>query len=66
MPSQETQQPQAQQMELPTAEQVNKEQPRPVEQMTAEPVGMRGGGGGGFCCGCCAGLACFECLDCCC
>ncbi|CAL3965738.1 hypothetical protein PZA11_002615 [Diplocarpon coronariae] len=65
MPSQETRQPQPQQMELPTAEQVHAEQPRSVEQMTAEPVGMRGGGAG-FCCGCCAGLACFECLDCCC
>ncbi|XMA12549.1 hypothetical protein WAI453_005340 [Rhynchosporium graminicola] len=65
MPSQETQQPQAQQMELPTTGQVNSEQPRPTEQMTAEPMSMRGGGGGGLCCGLCAGLACFECLDCC-
>ncbi|KAH6715541.1 hypothetical protein DL95DRAFT_388297 [Leptodontidium sp. 2 PMI_412] len=66
MPSQETQQPQAQQMELPTTAQVNAEQPRPTEQMTAEPMSMRGGGGGGLCCGMCAGLACFECLECCC
>ncbi|CZS93700.1 uncharacterized protein RAG0_03863 [Rhynchosporium agropyri] len=51
MPSQETQQPQAQQMELPTTGQVNSEQPRPTEQMTAEPMSMRGGGGGGLCCG---------------
>lgn len=71
MPAQETQQPQAQQMELPTTAQVNAEQPvrfitlpfetqeeplltasqRPTEQMTAEPMSMRGGGGGGLCCG---------------
>jgi len=71
MPAQETQEPQAQQMELPTAAQVNAEQPvrssilpldirngtsltilqRPTEQMTAEPMSMRGGGGGGLCCG---------------
>ncbi|KAF7957714.1 hypothetical protein EAE96_003284 [Botrytis aclada] len=31
------------------------------------PVHQRGGGGkGGLCCGICAGLACFECLECCC
>ncbi|KAG4419456.1 hypothetical protein IFR04_007413 [Cadophora malorum] len=51
MPAQETQEPQAQQMELPTTAQVNAEQPRPTEQMTAEPMSMRGGGGGGLCCG---------------
>ncbi|KAK0099854.1 hypothetical protein ONS96_007807 [Cadophora gregata f. sp. sojae] len=66
MPAQETQQPQAQQMELPTTAQVHAEQPRPTEQMTAESVSMRGGGGGDICCGLCAGLACFECLECCC
>ncbi|KAF4628074.1 hypothetical protein G7Y89_g10078 [Cudoniella acicularis] len=52
MPSQETQQPQAQQMELPTQDTSRTaEQPRPVEQMTAEPVSMRGGDGGDICCG---------------
>ncbi|KAK0116297.1 hypothetical protein ONS95_013318 [Cadophora gregata] len=51
MPAQETQQPQAQQMELPTTAQVHAEQPRPTEQMTAESVSMRGGGGGDICCG---------------
>ncbi|KAG4034174.1 hypothetical protein MFRU_003g01470 [Monilinia fructicola] len=30
------------------------------------PVHQRGGGGKGLCCGICAGLACFECLECCC
>ncbi|KAF5879486.1 uncharacterized protein Bfra_006694 [Botrytis fragariae] len=30
------------------------------------PVHQRGGGSGGLCCGICAGLACFECLECCC
>ncbi|KAF7874918.1 hypothetical protein EAF04_002092 [Stromatinia cepivora] len=31
------------------------------------PVHQRGGkGNGGLCCGICAGLACFECLECCC
>ncbi|PSS10756.1 hypothetical protein M430DRAFT_36976 [Amorphotheca resinae ATCC 22711] len=46
---------------------VSAEQPRAVEQMTAEPVSMRGGGEGEeVCCGVCAGLACFECLNCCC
>ncbi|KAG9232459.1 hypothetical protein BJ875DRAFT_78457 [Amylocarpus encephaloides] len=70
MPAQETQQPQSQQMELPSTQPqngaINKEQPRPTEQMTPESMSLRGGGGGGICCGLCAGLACFECLDCCC
>ncbi|EPE27995.1 hypothetical protein GLAREA_04786 [Glarea lozoyensis ATCC 20868] len=67
MPAQETQQPETQQMEMPsTTPDVATEQPRSTEQMTAEPVLMRGGGGGGLCCGLCAGLACFECLECCC
>ncbi|KAF8865910.1 hypothetical protein BDZ45DRAFT_668316 [Acephala macrosclerotiorum] len=65
MPAQEVQQPQAQQMEVPSQVAVNAEQPRAVEQMTAEPS-MRGGDGGDVCCGICAGLACFECLECCC
>ncbi|CZR59164.1 uncharacterized protein PAC_09056 [Phialocephala subalpina] len=53
MPAQEVQQPQAQQMEVPsqTAASVNAEQPRAVEQMTAEPATMRGGDGGEVCCG---------------
>ncbi|KAJ5143680.1 uncharacterized protein N7515_002467 [Penicillium bovifimosum] len=37
------------------------EQPASQEQMQ-----LRGGGGGGFCCGICAGLACFECCEICC
>ncbi|RDW77195.1 hypothetical protein BP6252_05248 [Coleophoma cylindrospora] len=52
MPAQETSQPQTQQMELPTmnaGSAITTEQPRVTEQMTAEPVSMRGGGG--FCCG---------------
>ncbi|RDW64060.1 hypothetical protein BP5796_10562 [Coleophoma crateriformis] len=47
MPAQETSQPQTQQMELPTmnaGSAVTTEQPRVTEQMTAEPVSMRGGG----------------------
>lgn len=64
MPAQEVQQPQAQQMELPAqdAGRTVTEQPRPTEEMT-----MRGGDeGADICCGLCAGLACFECLNCCC
>ncbi|PMD43325.1 hypothetical protein L207DRAFT_580182 [Hyaloscypha variabilis F] len=49
MPAQEVQQPQAQQMELPATGAT--EQPRPAEQMTAEPVSMRGGEAGDICCG---------------
>ncbi|KAE9374442.1 hypothetical protein N431DRAFT_437872 [Stipitochalara longipes BDJ] len=64
MPAQEVQQPQAQQMELPITGAT--EQPRPAEQMTAEPVSMRGGEAAEICCGLCAGLACFECCECCC
>ncbi|CAG8962277.1 hypothetical protein HYFRA_00005332 [Hymenoscyphus fraxineus] len=48
MPAQETQQPQVQQMELPTMENgaaVETQQPTATEKMTAEPVSMRGGGG---------------------
>ncbi|KAJ5881909.1 uncharacterized protein N7529_000581 [Penicillium soppii] len=37
------------------------EQPSTQEQMQ-----LRGGGGGGVCCGICAGIACCECLECCC
>ncbi|KAF6238453.1 hypothetical protein HO173_003420 [Letharia columbiana] len=40
------------------------EQPKPQEPMT---MSLRGGGEGeDVCCGLCAGLACFECLNCCC
>lgn len=47
------------------------EQPRPQEPMSMSASGdkgrLRGGGDtGAICCGICAGLACFECLDCCC
>ncbi|TVY16064.1 hypothetical protein LARI1_G003809 [Lachnellula arida] len=52
MPSQqETQQPQSIQMVAPQPMEagINTEQPRPTEQMTAEPVRMRGGGD--VCCG---------------
>ncbi|KAI9501144.1 hypothetical protein BX070DRAFT_228385 [Coemansia spiralis] len=40
----------------------------PVEQQQYQkPLRVRGGGeGGDICCGLCAGLACFECLKCCC
>ncbi|KAI9649063.1 hypothetical protein NHQ30_001630 [Ciborinia camelliae] len=41
----------------------------PVHQSTnrdRDAVHQRGGGSGGLCCGICAGLACFECLECCC
>ncbi|RDL35010.1 Uncharacterized protein BP5553_06941 [Venustampulla echinocandica] len=56
MPAQEVKQPQSQQMEMvipkpQEADRVNTEQPRAAEQMTAEPVSMRGGGKGGICCG---------------
>ncbi|KIM94876.1 hypothetical protein OIDMADRAFT_21191 [Oidiodendron maius Zn] len=65
MPAQEVNQPQVQQMDIPLADAA--QQPKPAEQMTAEPVSMRGGGEGeDVCCGICAGLACFECLSCCC
>jgi len=72
MPAQEIQmQPQAQQMQLPTATETNNrissEQPRAAEGMSAEPMKMRGGGEGeDVCCGLCAACACFECLNCCC
>ncbi|KAL4761040.1 uncharacterized protein BDW70DRAFT_136658 [Aspergillus foveolatus] len=39
------------------------EQPARQEEMSMH---LRGGGGGGFCCGLCAGLACFECCEICC
>ncbi|OJJ65099.1 hypothetical protein ASPSYDRAFT_39896 [Aspergillus sydowii CBS 593.65] len=43
------------------------EQPVRQEQMgTGNDLHLRGGGGGGFCCGICAGLACFECCEICC
>ncbi|CAM1503010.1 Fc.00g077860.m01.CDS01 [Cosmosporella sp. VM-42] len=46
------------------------DQPRAMEPMTMEsqPMSLRGGkgDGGAICCGICAGLCCFECLDCCC
>ncbi|RDW89506.1 hypothetical protein BP6252_01538 [Coleophoma cylindrospora] len=57
MPSQQfTAQPESQRMEIPlqsaaAAPSVNAEQPRPAEQMTAEPLSMRGGGEGDLCCG---------------
>ncbi|OQE23295.1 hypothetical protein PENFLA_c011G09323 [Penicillium flavigenum] len=38
------------------------QQPSP-ESMKME---LRGGGGGDVCCGICAGIACFECCECCC
>ncbi|KAJ5747106.1 uncharacterized protein N7511_008802 [Penicillium nucicola] len=45
------------------ANQVVSQQPNP-ESMKME---LRGGGeGGDICCGVCAGLACFECCECCC
>ncbi|CEI68493.1 hypothetical protein FVEN_g5352 [Fusarium venenatum] len=53
------------------AERTSTEQPRPIQPMTMEQpeLSMRGGkngDGGAICCGICAGLCCFECLDCCC
>ncbi|KAF4817127.1 hypothetical protein CGCSCA4_v014138 [Colletotrichum siamense] len=45
------------------------EQPRLVEPMKMEQsTSLRGGkaDGGAICCGICAGLCCFECLECCC
>ncbi|KAL4724884.1 hypothetical protein ACLX1H_008331 [Fusarium chlamydosporum] len=53
------------------AERTSTEQPRPIQPMTMEQpqMSMRGGrngDGGAICCGICAGLCCFECLDCCC
>jgi len=43
------------------------EQPRAVEPMSMENVNIRGGGAGAdICCGLCAGIACFECCECCC
>jgi len=43
------------------------EQPRAVEPMSMENVNIRGGGeGADICCGLCAGIACFECCECCC
>ncbi|KAJ5738951.1 hypothetical protein N7493_002106 [Penicillium malachiteum] len=39
-----------------------------VSEQPAAQEGMqlRGGGGGDVCCGICAGIACFECFECCC
>ncbi|KAF4495680.1 hypothetical protein FAGAP_8190 [Fusarium agapanthi] len=50
------------------AERTSTEQPRPIQPMTMEQpeMSMRGGKDGAICCGICAGLCCFECLDCCC
>nr|XP_036578324.1 uncharacterized protein CTRU02_11825 [Colletotrichum truncatum]KAF6785525.1 hypothetical protein CTRU02_11825 [Colletotrichum truncatum] len=49
---------------------ISSEQPRLAEPMAVEqqPMSIRGGkgDGGAICCGICAGLCCFECLDCCC
>ncbi|UKZ71329.1 uncharacterized protein TrAtP1_012289 [Trichoderma atroviride] len=58
----------AQQMTAEAPARVSSEQPRPVEPMSvdAEATNMRGGGEGEICCGICAGLACFECCECCC
>ncbi|RFU26895.1 hypothetical protein B7463_g9437, partial [Scytalidium lignicola] len=52
MPAPETTQPQSQQMpSVENAARISSEQPRPVENMTPEPVSMRGGGeGGDICC----------------
>ncbi|OBT43817.1 hypothetical protein VF21_10223 [Pseudogymnoascus sp. 05NY08] len=51
MPAPEVNQPKAQTMDVPSAQEIQ-EQPKPVEKMTVEePVGMRGGGTGGLCCG---------------
>ncbi|KKK19166.1 hypothetical protein P175DRAFT_0505034 [Aspergillus ochraceoroseus IBT 24754] len=47
----------------PTTERVVSEQPAPQEGMRME---LRGGDEAGFCCGLCAGIACFECCECCC
>ncbi|KAF7554658.1 hypothetical protein G7046_g6764 [Stylonectria norvegica] len=53
-----------------SARKSSSDQPRPMQPMTmSQPnVSMRGGqgDGGAICCGICAGLCCFECLDCCC
>ncbi|GJN66535.1 hypothetical protein PLIIFM63780_004004 [Purpureocillium lilacinum] len=51
-----------------TESRTSSEQPRPVEPMKADDsVRLRGGGEGeAVCCGMCAGLCCFECLECCC
>ncbi|KAF6834304.1 hypothetical protein CMUS01_06193 [Colletotrichum musicola] len=48
---------------------ISSEQPRSTEPMTAEQTtSLRGGrgDGGAICCGICAGLCCYECLECCC
>ncbi|OJJ46584.1 hypothetical protein ASPZODRAFT_16337 [Penicilliopsis zonata CBS 506.65] len=44
-------------------EQIVSQQPATQEQMQ---MSLRGGGEAGFCCGLCAGIACFECCECCC
>ncbi|KAM3080785.1 hypothetical protein ACMFMG_005714 [Clarireedia jacksonii] len=36
------------------------------ESVADDKMHIRGGDKGGICCGICAGLACFECLECCC
>ncbi|KAJ5332734.1 hypothetical protein N7541_002542 [Penicillium brevicompactum] len=49
--------------EAMTSNNVVVQQPNP-ESMKME---LRGGGeGGDICCGVCAGIACFECCECCC
>ncbi|KFZ11340.1 hypothetical protein V502_07597 [Pseudogymnoascus sp. VKM F-4520 (FW-2644)] len=46
MPAPEVNQPKAQTMDVPSAEEIQ-QQPKPAEKMTVEePVSMRGGGGG--------------------
>ncbi|KFY18684.1 hypothetical protein V493_08419 [Pseudogymnoascus sp. VKM F-4281 (FW-2241)] len=51
MPAPEVNQPKAQTMDVPSAQEIQ-QQPKPVEKMTVEePVSMRGGGAGGVCCG---------------
>ncbi|TPR06472.1 Spherulation-specific 4 family protein [Aspergillus niger] len=50
--------------EAPVTEQVVTGQPGQQETMQ---MNLRGGGEGeDVCCGVCAGLACFECCECCC
>ncbi|KAL4883388.1 hypothetical protein BJY04DRAFT_184547 [Aspergillus karnatakaensis] len=50
----------------PSTEQVVNEQPTRQENMSTDNAMQLRGGGGGFCCGLCAGIACFECCEICC
>jgi len=63
MPAVEAQQPEVQQMELPSMNGPITEQPRQNEGMSADPVSMRGGGLFEACLEC---YCCVKITECCC